>query len=58
LIFLGISISLLTSTINGLMADNTGAYQAAGAGAVILIVMQVKNKKKKVYLTIVQLLNV
>lgn len=40
LIFLGVSISLLTSTINGLMGENSGGNQAAGAGAVILIVMQ------------------
>ncbi|KAI8647581.1 hypothetical protein BD408DRAFT_439038 [Parasitella parasitica] len=40
LAFLGISISLLTTTINGLMGYDSAGNQAAGAGAVILIVMQ------------------
>ncbi|CAO3618072.1 unnamed protein product [Mucor hiemalis] len=40
LIFLGVSIALLTGAIDGLMHYNTGGAQAAGAGAVILIVMQ------------------
>ncbi|KAI8077985.1 uncharacterized protein B0P05DRAFT_459414, partial [Gilbertella persicaria] len=40
LIFLGVSISLLTTTINGLLSYSTGGSQASGAGAVILIVMQ------------------
>lgn len=35
------SIALLTGAIDGLMHYNTGGAQAAGAGAVILIVMQV-----------------
>lgn len=40
LIFLGVSIALLTGAIDGLMRYNTGGAQAAGAGAVIMIVMQ------------------
>jgi hypothetical protein len=40
-VFLGVSIALLTSAIDGLMNTYTGGAQAAGAGAVILIVMQV-----------------
>ncbi|CEP14411.1 hypothetical protein [Parasitella parasitica] len=40
LAFLGISISLLTTTISGLMGYDSAGNQAAGAGAVILIVMQ------------------
>ncbi|KAI8095141.1 hypothetical protein BDF21DRAFT_405275 [Thamnidium elegans] len=39
-LLLGISISMLTGSIDGLMAWHTGGAQAAGAGAVILIVMQ------------------
>ncbi|KAI8976485.1 hypothetical protein BDB01DRAFT_853127 [Pilobolus umbonatus] len=37
---LGISISLLTTHVNGLINQNGGGHQVAGAGAVILIVMQ------------------
>lgn len=44
MVFLGISISMLTGTIDGLMSYSSGGNQAAGAGAVILIVMQVKKK--------------
>ncbi|GAN03246.1 osmosensor protein [Mucor ambiguus] len=40
LVFLGISISMLTGTIDGLIHYTSGGNQAAGAGAVILIVMQ------------------
>ncbi|GAA5804395.1 hypothetical protein HPULCUR_009884 [Helicostylum pulchrum] len=39
-LLLGISISMLTSNIDRLMVWHTGGAQAAGAGAVILIVMQ------------------
>ncbi|KAI8369767.1 hypothetical protein BD560DRAFT_330016 [Blakeslea trispora] len=40
LIFLGISVSLLTTTINGLLTYSSNGSQASGAGAVIMIVMQ------------------
>ncbi|KAL7309190.1 Transmembrane osmosensor [Mucor circinelloides] len=40
LVFLGISISMLTGTIDGLIHYTSGGNQAAGAGAVMLIVMQ------------------
>lgn len=40
--FLAVSIAMLTGNIDGLMHQYTGGAQAAGAGAVILIVMQVQ----------------
>ncbi|KAI8380521.1 hypothetical protein EDC96DRAFT_472810 [Choanephora cucurbitarum] len=40
LIFLGVSLSLLTTTINGLLTYSSNGSQASGAGAVIMIVMQ------------------
>ncbi|KAI7891176.1 uncharacterized protein EV154DRAFT_508914 [Mucor mucedo] len=40
LVFLAVSIAMLTGNIDGLMHQYTGGAQAAGAGAVILIVMQ------------------
>jgi hypothetical protein len=38
---LGIGISMLTSSIDGLIYSGSAGPQAAGAGAVILIIMQV-----------------
>ncbi|KAI9277479.1 hypothetical protein BY458DRAFT_532634 [Sporodiniella umbellata] len=40
LVFLGVSIALLTSSISGLLNVDYVGYQVAGAGSVILIVMQ------------------
>ncbi|KAG1053659.1 hypothetical protein G6F46_006958 [Rhizopus delemar] len=40
LVFLSVSISLLTSAINGLLNSYSIGYQVAGSGSVILIVMQ------------------
>ncbi|KAI8990782.1 hypothetical protein BDF20DRAFT_787605, partial [Mycotypha africana] len=40
LIFLGVSISFLTSAISGLIAYRWSGDQAASAGAIILIIMQ------------------
>ncbi|CAO3673398.1 unnamed protein product [Rhizopus stolonifer] len=40
LVFLSVSIALLTSAINGLLNSESIGYQVAGSGSVILIVMQ------------------
>ncbi|KAI9481374.1 MAG: hypothetical protein EXX96DRAFT_566459 [Benjaminiella poitrasii] len=40
IVFLGVSIALLTSTIDGLLSYKSNGNQTAGAGAIILVIMQ------------------
>lgn len=54
MIFLGVSIALLTQALNGLIYSYSPGAQVAGAGAVIVIVMQVNLymylfKQKSIY---------